>query len=332
MSIANETCDFCHSQSPTAVCLCQFPLLKTCETCQVKHSETAAELGFHYRVPLIALTVITTKAEWFRRSKDIPQTRFAQSVLNSSLQELDALEAKVQTAYATQASCLQQLRDEYLHVIQSMKVRAKEDFAEVARESQAHLLDFNFTSLHPTAQWLNYFKRPTSEVKELFGGEVQAGSEEALRCVFQFKPWTLLESLSDGQYWCVKGVREDMDSQAEPAVTGSQSQSETELAIKSNAHALESLKREKEALQEELQRKTQASQQQFLKAVSKINELTRQLESTQTELSRLRSEPRNLELQEHYQTNPIFAQTTRAVYVRNELPARLVLRRILSKK
>lgn len=340
MSSANDTCDFCHRLSPIAVCLCQFPMLKICDSCQVKHSETATGRGFHYSLPLVALTVITTKTEWLRRSRDIPQTLVAQGVLNASLQELDTLEVKVKTAYAMQEACLQRLRDEYLHAIQDMKVKAAEDIAEVARESQAHLLDINFTSMHPTAQWLNYFKQSAAEELELFGGDVQAGGEQELRHVFQLKLWTRLGNLTDGQYWSMKGLSENIEVKAEPVAENPQSKLEMEFAIESYANALESLKREKEALEGELQRKTQEFKQQvqeverrFLKAASDNNELTKQLKAAQAERCKLRAEPEGLKLQEaHFQVSPPFAQTTPAIYSRKELPSRLVLRRIPSTK
>ena len=334
----NETCDLCHSQSPTAVCLCQFPLLKTCEPCQFKHSKTATGPGLHYSLPLTALAVITTKGEWVRRSRDIPQTLVAQGVLNVSLQELDQLESRVKAAYLTQEVTLQRLRDTYLEAIKKMKIRAQEEFSEVIKESQAHLLDINFASMHPTREWLDYFKNPSAADIELFGGAVEAGNEEALQSVFKFQLWTQLRNLSDCAYSSMQEEGSGLDSEF---AANAQSQAESAaLAIQHYESVIETLNREKEALAAEMQGKTteimELNQQigevsqRFMEAVSANNDLMKQLEAANNTINTLKTEKRGLELQkEQFQVEDRrFAQTTRAADLKKELIPRIVLRRL----
>jgi hypothetical protein len=336
----NETCDLCHSQSPTAVCLCQFPLLKTCGTCQSKHSEIATGQGFHYSLPLTALAVITTKGEWVRRSRDIPQTLVAQGVLNVSLQELDQLESSVKAAYLTQEATLHRLRDKYLEAIKKMKTRAQEEFSEVIIESQAHLLDINFASMHPTREWLDYFKNPSAADVELFGGAVEAGNEEALQSVFKFQLWTQLRNLSDYAYSSVQEIQTGLGS--ELAAGNAQLQVESALTIQHYESDIEALTREKEDLAGEMQGKTTEIKQLneqieelnrlFVKAVSDNNDLVKQLEAAENLINRLKTERRGLEAKignEQFQVDERrFAQTTLAADLKRELIPRIVLRRL----
>jgi septal ring factor EnvC (AmiA/AmiB activator) len=132
--------------------------------------------------------------------------------LYASLSKLDDLERLIEANYHDQNVILQRLRDEYLGVVRYMRSAAQQEFEAVIKESQDHLLEPSFTSLHTTSQWLNYFKNTPSTTEELFGGVMEAGNEETFRKMYRFEVWTRLDFLENYQY-CSWYRRADAEAQ-----------------------------------------------------------------------------------------------------------------------
>jgi len=246
----NSTCDDCHRESPSMVCVCSFPLRKVCAFCQSKHFSTAIiQGGLHFGLPLTAIGVVTSQEEWLRLMSDIPQTQRAQTILYASLKCLEEMESSIIAAYQDQEFILQKLRDEYLWAVRTMHFNAQQQFDLVVKESQDHLLDSNFASLHTAGQWLNYFKQ-APKAHALFSGGVEKGSEEAYRKVYRFELHTELDFLKASEYWSwyaranTEVQTDDVDCELARAL---QAKYDLEATVQKHIKTVNSLKKENTA-------------------------------------------------------------------------------------
>lgn len=257
----NATCDDCHNEISSMVCMCSFPLRKVCASCQSKHFSTAiTQGGLHFGLALSALDVITSQEEWMRLMSDIPQTQRAQTILYASLKYLEDLEASIIAAYHDQEAILQQLRDEYLGVVRNMRVTAQQEFDIVIKESQDHLLDLNFSSLRTAGKWLHYFKN-APKADPLFEGEVERGNENTFRKVYRFELRTKLDSLEYMQYWSWYGranteiQTDSVDWELAQAIQASDNLTTT---VQKHAKTIKALREEKATAESALKVKDQS--------------------------------------------------------------------------
>ena len=212
VTVTNSICDLCSSSPACCVCICTFPLLKSCksDSCDSKHRRAS---GFHFDLHPSVQLFIQSEQERSTWSTHIYHTVQTQKAVLAQLKRFDAVRNEVVQMAERLKAGITSLADEYLAKIDAMSQRATTAFHRAVHETTANVVNSAYAPTDEVCQWIVYF-RSMQVIDPLFDLKVVCELENSLQSVFRLVVKTQCGAL--GEFQCEgKGLTEDFTVERE---------------------------------------------------------------------------------------------------------------------